>query len=171
MFVNDKYVERVMDIIEVRNKQGVPDVFGQDAKKSIKEMGISGIEEVLASEIYGFEGSAGDDELRSVAENILVDSVIQEYSLNGEKQSAGESRFVADVFYKKGVTDPVVDTVKTAVKDAGIKTDMSVFTGKRYYLRGSLTEEDVKAVCMKLLVNPLIQSYSIRYEEGKKSNA
>ncbi|MBN1445259.1 MAG: phosphoribosylformylglycinamidine synthase subunit PurS [Candidatus Omnitrophica bacterium] len=160
-----------MRIIEVRNKQGVPDVFGQDVRKNIREMGISGIEEVVASEIYGFEDSAGDDELRYIAENILVDSVIQEYCLNGEKQSAGEGRVVIDVFYKKGVTDSVADTVKTAVKDAGIKTDISISTGKRYYLRGSLTEEDVKSVCMKLLANPLVQNYSIRYEEGNKSNA
>ncbi len=158
-----------MRIIEVRNKKGVPDVFGQDVRKNIKEMGISGIGEVLASEIYGFEGSSGDEELRYIAENILVDSVIQEYFLNGGKQSSGEDRFVVDVFYKKGVTDPVADTVKTAVKDAGIKTDISVSTGKRYYLKGSLTEEDVKSACMKLLANPLIQNYSISYEKGKSN--
>jgi len=159
-----------MDIIEVRNKQGVSDVFGHDVRKSIKEMGIQGIEEAFASELYGFEGSSGDDELRYIAENILVDSVIQEYFLNGENQSAGEGGFVIDIFYKKGVTDSVADTVKTAVRNAGIKTDIAVSTGKRYYLTGGVTGEEIESVCMKLLANPLIQNYSIRYEEGKKFN-
>jgi len=159
-----------MHIIEVCNKKGVPDVFGQDVKKNIKEMGISGVENVFTSEIYRFESSSGYDKLRYIAENILVDAVIQEYFLDKTRKIEGKGKFVIDVFYKNGVTDSVADTVKTAVKDAGIKTDMAVSTGKRYYLNGNLTEKDVETVCMKILVNPLIQNYSITGVKGTRSN-
>jgi len=65
------------------------------------------------------------------------------------------------VFFKKGVTDAVGDTVIIAVRDAGIKSDVSVSTGKRYYLKGGIMDKDLETICAKVLVNPLVQDYSI----------
>lgn len=156
-----KNMEKVF-VIEVCNKKNIPDVFGQGIKKNIKETGIQGIKAVLSSDIYRFEGISCRDEIIRIAEEILVDAVAQDYfpdDSNIERRSAGYR--VIDVFYKKGVTDTVADTVIIAVRDAGIKTEVSVSTGKRYYLSGTLTEKDVETICMKVLVNPLIQDYSI----------
>lgn len=152
----------MVHIIEVCNKAGIPDVFGQEIKKSIAETGIRGVDSVLTSEIYRFEGVLRPDELDFIAEEILVDAVSQEYFTDGTNIAVRRNGYRAiDVFYKSGVTDSTAGTVLIALNDAGIKTEYSVSTGKRYYLRGALTEKDVETVCAKVLANSLIQEYSI----------
>jgi len=158
-------------MIEVFNRKDIPDVFGQDVRKNIGEMGISVVEEVFTSEIYRFQCSSGRDELRRIAENILVDAVIQEYLLDEEMKAGERGEFMVEVFYKSGVTDSVADTVRTAVRDAGIRTKMEVSTGRRYYLRGNLTGKDVETICRKILVNPLIQNYSVIEGKGNHPDA
>ncbi|MCM8778068.1 MAG: phosphoribosylformylglycinamidine synthase subunit PurS, partial [Candidatus Omnitrophica bacterium] len=72
---------------------------------------------------------------------------------------------VVDVFYKKGVTDAVAETVDIAVKDAGIKKDVKISTGKRYYIKGDLTKKEIELICEKVLANRLVQDYVIILKE------
>ncbi len=159
--INNMEKEKLF-LIEVRNKTRVTDVFGYMIKKDIMETGIQEIEEVLTSSLYRLKGVCCHRELIRIAEEILIDAVAQDYFLDNSgirKRGAGYN--VIDVFYKEGVTDTVAETVMTAVKDAGIKNLFSASTGKRYYLKGRLNRQDIETICMKVLVNPLIQNYSV----------
>jgi phosphoribosylformylglycinamidine synthase len=150
--------------VEVCNKKGIPDAFGQEIRKSIRETGIPCIEEVFTADLYRLEGDISPEDIEKIAKDVLLDSVIQEYFLDdmhikGKKE---EGCVVIDVFYKRGVTDAVADTVSVAIKDAGIKKEVRVSTGKRYYLKGSFTKEEIERICEKVLANRLVQEYLIR---------
>jgi len=151
----------MVDIIEVCNKKKVYDVSGQEIRISIEENGIAGVKEVLTSELYRFEGILDRRQLVRIAEDILVDPVTQKYFLNDEgvKEKIGVYRIV-DVFYKKGVTDTVAETIMIALKDAGMASLVSAATGRRYYLKGNISDKEVDTICMEVLVNPIIQDYS-----------
>jgi len=150
--------------VEVCNKKDIPDAFGQEIKNSIRETGISGIEEVFTADLYYFEGDISSEDIEKIAQDVLLDSVIQQYFLDDVhiRNIKEEDYVVVDVFYKKGVTDAVAETVSVAIKDAGIKKEVRVSTGKRYYLKGVFTKEEIERICDKVLANRLVQDYSIK---------
>lgn len=150
-------------IIEICNKGGIPDVFGMDVMKNIKETGIAGVKDVITAELYCFEGDISLEEMKEIAEEVLLDRVIQKYFIREKEDVSGKQgyNFVVDVFYKKGVTDAVAETVSIAIKDAGIKKDLRISTGKRYYIKGDLTKAEIKLICEKVLSNCLVQDYFI----------
>ncbi|MDD3726312.1 MAG: phosphoribosylformylglycinamidine synthase subunit PurS [Candidatus Ratteibacteria bacterium] len=157
-------------LIEVCNKEGVPDIFGMDALKNIRETGLVGIEDIATADLYRFEGDISLEDIRKIAEDVLLDRVIQRYFIREEGTPVRKDGYsiVVDVFYKKGVTDAVADTVSIAIRDAGIKADVKTSTGKRYYIKGRLTKHNIELICEKVLANRLVQDYSIRLlnEEG-----
>ena len=158
-------------IIEVCSKEGIPDVFGMDAMKNIRETGITGIEEITTADLYRFEGDISLKDIKKIAEDVLLDKVIQKYFIEeGSPIKRDDYEIVVDVFYKKGVTDAVAETVAIAIRDAGIKVekDIKISTGKRYYIKGRITRKNIELICEKVLVNRLVQDYSIKLlnEEG-----
>lgn len=155
-------MEKSVYIVEVCNRDDVVDVFGHEIEKNIRETGIKNIERVLTSVLYRFEGIEDKNQLIFIAEEILIDRVIHNYFLDDSNIKKRKEYRCVDVFYRRGVTDTVAETVITAVKDAGIKVTFSVATGQRYYLKGKLTDSDIETICMKVLVNPLIQEYYVR---------
>jgi phosphoribosylformylglycinamidine synthase len=64
-----------------------------------------------------------------------------------------------DVWYKKGVTDTVSESVIKAVKDLGIEKEIKVKTGHRYRLYGKVSQTVLNNIAMKLLANTLVQEY------------
>lgn len=83
------------------------------------------------------------------------------WNTGGPRAALPTERPTRDVFYKKGVTDAVADTVSFAAKDAGITADIKVSTGKRYYIKGKITKDDIELICERLLANRLVQDYYI----------
>ncbi|MCM8829798.1 MAG: phosphoribosylformylglycinamidine synthase subunit PurS [Candidatus Omnitrophica bacterium] len=150
--------------IEVCNKKGIPDAFGLDVMKNIRETGIVKVKDVTTSDLYCFQGDISLEDIKRIADDVLLDKVIQEYIIREEDRGDFEDKgygIVVDVFYKKGVTDAVAETVAVAVKDAGIKKDVKISTGKRYYIKGELTKKEIELICEKVLANRLVQDYVI----------
>lgn len=148
-------------IVEIFYKKNIVDAFGSEVKKNIEEMGMRNVEKVNVSDLYLFEGNIGEKEVKEIAENILFDRVSQKYSLN-RKLSGKKNLWIVDVWYKKGVTDLVAETTKKAISDYGIKKEINVSTGKKYYIYGNFTEKEIKIICDRMLYNSLIQDYEIK---------
>lgn len=146
--------------IEVYSRENIPDVFGMGVKKSAEELGISHIEDVRVSELYRFSGSISSVHLRDISEKLLIDPVIQEYSVY-DKTLEKKGFWAVEVWYRQGVTDTVAATAVSAAKDLGIKPSFSVSTGKKYYLKGRLARKDIQAISQKILSNSLIHDCRI----------
>ena len=115
--------------------------------------------------LYRIEGDLDEKQADIICRDLLSDPVIQWYRVNDKKGSHKKpdgNEFSADVFYKKGVTDAVGESVKIGIRDLGIDGTRSVKTGFRYRIAGGISSKDVESICQSLLANGVIQDYSIK---------
>lgn len=73
---------------------------------------------------------------------------------------------------KEGVADPQGATIKHALDSLGYEGVGEVRTGKYFQLELDLddeqkVEEEIKSMCDKILVNPVIENYEYKIEEVK----
>ena len=77
-----------------------------------------------------------------------------------------------DVTLKKSVLDPQGQTVLEALHSLGYKSVDNMRVGKHFVItlnsnERSKAESEVKAMCDRLLINPIIEEYSYQLEEVK----
>ena len=77
-----------------------------------------------------------------------------------------------DVTLKKSVLDPQGQTVLQAVKSLGFKGVESLRVGKHFEVTlnsgdRQKAEAELKKMCDRLLINPIIEEYAYRLEEVK----
>ena len=152
-------------IVEIFKKRNIRDVFGEDVKKSIEELGISDIEEVKVSNLYKIECNTEKKNIEKIAKELLIDNVSEDFLIY-KKSKTKKNYWIVEVFLKEGVTDPVGETSKKTIIESGILKDVDVKTGKKYYIKGKLQEKQIKEICKKILANTLIHNYFIFKKEG-----
>lgn len=77
-----------------------------------------------------------------------------------------------DVTLKKSVLDPQGQTVLEALHSLGYKSVDNMRVGKHFVItlnanERTKAESEVKAMCDRLLINPIIEEYSYQLEEVK----
>ncbi|MCM8766538.1 MAG: phosphoribosylformylglycinamidine synthase subunit PurS [Candidatus Omnitrophica bacterium] len=147
-------------IIEIYKKKNIRDVFGQDIKKSIEEIGISGIEEVKVSNLYKIECKTNKKNVEKIAKELLIDKVSEDFSIY-KKTRTKKDFWIIEIFLKDGVTDPVGETARNTIIESKILDQVVVKTGKKYYIKGKVNQFQIKEICEKILANTLIQNYFI----------
>ena len=144
--------------VEVRVKSGLRDPRGEALQADIRDLGITGAEQVRVNDVYLLEGDLHEDDVKRACQELLADPVIEEYSYSRATQdSPPQGIHVIEVAYNPGVIDPVEDSVTKGIRDLGIGSVDSVRTAKTYLLSGSLSNEALQSICDKLLVNSVIQ--------------
>ncbi len=172
--------------IEICTKKGFKNSHGEHVLSDISSIGIEGVTEVEYSPLYVIDGGITSAEVETIALELLSDKITETYTCRYEKQSVEESLkigssagisasetaacansairprfafFVIEVWYKKGVTDTVSESVIKAIKDLGIEKEIKVKTGHKYYLYGKVSQTVLNDIATKLLANTLIQEY------------
>jgi phosphoribosylformylglycinamidine synthase II len=148
--------------IEVSVKEGFADPRSEGLQKDILDLGVKTVKRVKVSSVYLLDGKLDDKELLSVCHELLTDPIVEEYS-TGEKPAPPGARLV-EVAYNPGVMDPVEDSVKKGIRDLGITTITAVRTAKKYLLWGDVSDDTLKSICDKLLVNSVVQHIVARKE-------
>ena len=147
-----------MHRVEVRLKSHLPDARGLGLVKDIHDLGIATASKVRVVDIYWLDADLSSDELDLICRQLLADPVTQEYWYGKDLSSeSGTNGYNIEVAYNAGVADPVEDTIKKAVRDLGVEGVSVVKTAKRYLIEGQLDEQQLEAICSRLLVNPIIQ--------------
>lgn len=151
--------------IEIGTKSGFKDVRGEQILSEVVGLGIKEVKKVEYSPLYSIEGNIKSEAAKKIAAELLSDKITEVYKVNlikSGKIKKGTKVPVIEVWYKKGVTDTVSESVIKAVKDLGIKEDLKVKTGHKYYLYGKLNSKVLDNIATKLLANTLIQEYKIK---------
>ncbi|MDP3732863.1 MAG: phosphoribosylformylglycinamidine synthase subunit PurS, partial [Candidatus Omnitrophota bacterium] len=152
--------------IEIEDKPGIFDAVGEGIKKDILDLGIKSVERVHFVQVYIVEGRLLQDDIRRICEELLVDRIAQDYSINGQTGKLtkrlpagrqGHNEFIIEVAYNAGVMDPVEESTLKGIRDLGINSVNSIKTAKKYLIRGRLTDIQLKTISEKLLYNKLIQ--------------
>ena len=154
--------------VKVFDKQGVFDAVGQGVLRDIRDLGIESAKEARFAFLYYLSGDIDETVVRRIAEELLIDKITQEYSIesshrqmagcrHGRQEPKAENRELIEVAYNSGVMDPVEESLLKAVSDMGISGLNSARTARQYILEGSLSDRELKIISEKLLYNKVIQ--------------
>ncbi len=145
--------------IEIKDKPGIFDAAGAGIKKDILDLGIKGVDDVRFIQAYIIEGALSEVDIMRICEELLVDKIAQDYSINpqGDNLARHPDESVVEVAYNIGVMDPVEESTLKGIRDLGIDSASSVKTAKKYLIKGKLTDSQLKTISEKLLYNKLIQ--------------
>jgi phosphoribosylformylglycinamidine synthase len=146
--------------VEVKDKEGVFNSSSETLKSEISELGFGKIEDVRIKFIYFLIGSLTQTEARRISEDLLIDSVTQEYHLYSQDETplVPEGYTALQVIYKPGVMDPVEESTLKGIRDLGVASIEAVRTAKKYLFRGAVSKKSLIQAAQKLLYNKMIQS-------------
>jgi phosphoribosylformylglycinamidine synthase len=85
-------------VVEISHRPGVMDPVEESARKGVRDLGISGINSVKTAKKYLIRGDVVSDDLRTIAEKLLYNKVIQHIS--------DTKKEVADLKIEKGEVAP-----------------------------------------------------------------
>ncbi len=143
---------------EVFNKPGTVDVGGNSVLEDIKELGISTVEAVQSARVFLIEANFDKDFAERVAKELLTDPVCEEFYIGRSQAPAGLAKAtLVEVHLKSGVTDPVAQSVMTALKDMGIEPE-HVRTARKYVLLGSISQKQIDLISQRILANDCIET-------------
>jgi phosphoribosylformylglycinamidine synthase len=148
--------------IDIFTKKGFKDSRGAHVLSDILGIGIKGITKVDYSPLYIIDGDINKAEAKTIASELLGDKITEGFEVVSGTQEKKSKNPVIEVFYKKGVTDTVSESVAKAIKDLGITKDVKVKTGHKYYLYGNASQGILNKIAVKLLANTLVQEYKIK---------
>lgn len=150
--------------IEIKSKKGFSDPHGIHTVSDIEGIGIKGVNSVDYIAVYRVSGDITVKQAEVIASELLTDKITEDFYIKEYKtleQKKIEENSI-EVWFKSGVTDTVSDSVVKAIKDLGIKNEVTVKTGKKYCLKGELNSKKLEKIATGLLANTLIQEYLIK---------
>jgi len=146
---------------EVFSRSGFVDVHGNGVLEDIRELGIRSIEAVQSAKVFLIEADFDRAFAERVARELLTDPVCEEYYIGRSGPPAGLARAtLLEVHLKSGVTDPVAESVMTALGDMGA-APAHVRTARKYVLLGEIKPAEIDTVAKKVLANDCIEDVVI----------
>jgi len=150
--------------VEVFNRSGFSDVHGKSILDDINELGISSVQVVQSAKVFLIEADFDKNFAERVAHELLTDPVCEEYYIGRSSAPAGLAKAtLIEVHLKSGVTDPVAESVMTAIADMGVTAD-HVRTARKYVLLGEITQKQTDTIAKKILSNDCIEDCVIGNE-------
>jgi phosphoribosylformylglycinamidine synthase subunit PurSL len=146
---------------EVFNRPGFSDVHGNGVLADIREMGVTSVEVVQSARVFLIEGEFEADFAERIAKELLTDPVCEQYFIGRSGAPAGLARAtLIEVHLKSGVTDPVAQSVMTAISDMGVPPAV-VRTARKYLLLGEVKPSEIDLIAKKVLANDCIEDVVI----------
>jgi phosphoribosylformylglycinamidine (FGAM) synthase PurS component len=152
-----------INFIQIFYKKDDFDVISKSKKNTMIISGYNTDFCFKVEHLYEFLGLVSDNDLEAIADKLLVDPIIQKYSINSDIQDSRYNDFyVIDVWLKNGVTDSVGETIERSIKTLEINGDIKVKTGIRYLVEKKYSIDIVENMIKKLFVNSVINEYFIK---------
>lgn len=148
--------------ILVHMKSTFVDHRGEGIKKESRLAGLTGIQHVRVGQAYEILGDVDETGVRRLADRLLADPVTQEASVfPADHVARPKGGRLAEIWLKKGVSDPVADTVRLAAMDLGVNGLEGVRSGQVFDFMGDPAPKEIKQFCEEHLMNALVQSVEV----------
>ncbi len=135
---------------EVFNRPGSDDVHGRDVLGDIKELGIDTAQQVQSARVFLVEGDFDEEFAKRIGGELLADPVCENFYIGKSTAPAGLAKAtIIEIHLKSGVTDPVAESVMTAIGDMGKKCQ-AVRTARKYILFGQINDKQLKKIVRRL---------------------
>jgi len=150
--------------IEIKSKKGFSNPCGLQTNSDIAGIGIKDVKSVDYIPVYRISGDISIKDITTIASELLIDKITEVFTVKEYKNPEDKKieKNSIEVWYKRGVTDTVSESVSKAIKDLGIKNELVIKTGKKYSLKGNLNLKKLDKIATSLLANTLIQEYLIK---------
>ncbi len=149
---------------EIFNRPGSADVHGNSVLEDINELGISSVEAVQSAKVFLIEADFDGAFAKRLAKEVLTDPVCEECYIGRSGPPAGLAKAtLIEVHLKSGVTDPVAESVTSAIADMAVAVN-NVRTARKYILLGELTTSQIDTIAKKILANDCIEVVMIGSE-------
>jgi len=149
-----------MHRVEVRLKSHLPDARGLGLTKDIHDLGITTVSDIRVVDVYWLDADLTPDMLELVCRQLFADPVTEEYwheRKPRDEDKVGADYHTVEVAYNPGVTEPIEGSIIKALRDLAVGEVRTIKTAHRYLIKGQLDNQQMEAICGKLLVNPIIQ--------------
>ena len=123
--------------VEVRHKEGVFDPIGQSIARDITELGFD-VAQVRVVSVFLLEGDISREEIKRIGDELLVDSIVEQYSFDLKLPLQTSNHHVIEIAYNPGVMDPVEASTIKGIRDLGIKGITAVRTARQYHIHQRL---------------------------------
>jgi phosphoribosylformylglycinamidine synthase len=128
------------------------------------ELGIRSVEAVQSAKVFLIEAEFNKGFAERLAKELLTDTVCEDYYIGRSGAPAGLAKAtLIEVHLKSGVTDPVAESVMTAIADMGV-TANNVRTARKYILLGDIRQSQTNTIAKKILANDCIEDIIIGSE-------
>ena len=143
---------------EISSKKGFPDIHGADVLEDIRQLNITSVEDVVSENVFLIEADFDQDFAERVGRELLADTVYQDWHLGKSGIPAGPmAAALIEVHLKSGVTDPVAESVRSALADMGAGQVESVRTARKYVLLGTISADEQQIIARRILANDCIE--------------
>jgi phosphoribosylformylglycinamidine (FGAM) synthase PurS component len=149
--------------VEVRLKAEFTDADGLSALCLLQGLGLNTARELRTSHLYEIRGPLTAAQVQQVARELLCDAVTQEFKLlaPAAPMSNGMNHWRVEVWLKPSVTDPVGETVRSALLEMGYPSPETVRAGTAYHIVGKCPKGQLEKIVPRCLANPVIHRFSI----------
>ena len=143
---------------EISSKKGFADVNGRDVLEDIRQLNIDSVKEVISEKVFLIEADFDQPFAERVGGELLADPVCQDWRIGKSDIPAGPMAATQiEVHLKSGVTDPVAESVRSALGDMGAGDVASVRTARKYVLLGTISEQEAETIARRILANDCIE--------------
>jgi phosphoribosylformylglycinamidine synthase II len=140
--------------LQIDPATGRTDVEGRRVTGDAAELGLPGSWKVRASRGFLIEGELTPEAIRHAAETVLVDPVVETYSVRPSRQPPDGPGTVVHVLPKPGVTDPKAQSARAVLRDLGFAAD-NVRTIRTYRIEG--TPPDLTRLIERVLADDAVE--------------
>ena len=149
---------------EVFSSEGFADVHAGGVHEAIRQLGIESVEAVVSARVFLIEADFEKAFAERIAKELLTDPVCEQYYIGKSSAPAGLAKAtLIEVHLKSGVTDPVAESVTTAIADMGVAVE-HIRTARKYVLLGEVTEAQINSIVKKVLANDCIEQVVVGSE-------
>lgn len=145
--------------VEVLDKEGVFNAAAEGLKTEVRDLGWGSVQDIRIRSVYFLIGDLSLDEARRIAEDLLIDKVIQTYHVYAQNDPVPvpDGYKALQILHKPGVMDPVEDSTLKGIRDLAITSCEAVRTAKKFLFKTDLSRDALLKAAEKLLYNKLIQ--------------
>ncbi len=155
--------------IEVRANADQYDILARQVAREILQLLDRGDQRGLihqhltirTAHLFHLTGTLSPSQVDQLTHSLLIDPVTQIALISPSLDQVEENNTIVDVFFHAGVTDTLAESVLMGASMQGIEGIERVETGRRYYLNGRLSVDEVRQITEALLYNPVIQNYNL----------
>ena len=141
--------------LQIDPVSGRADVEGLRVISDAAELGLETPSHVSASRGFLIEGELAADAVRTAAETLLVDPVVETFTVRPGRHDPDGPGTVVHVVPKPGVTDPEAESARALLHDSGFAAD-AVRTVRTYRLEGPLTKS-LPRLITRVLANDAVE--------------